>query len=104
MSVLKAVTLEKIIAYLISSAVAALIAFNVWAAKEMTSRPTRDDVMLMLETQAPYIEDRKAIFDRMETMGKMEGLISSVIRQNTEAINSLKVEIAKLSVITGENR
>ncbi len=50
----------------------------------------------MIFDHAPYTKDKELIAKEMERWNQQSNQFSSVIERNTEAINALRVEIAKL--------
>jgi len=72
------------------------ITFGAWSTMAIVDRPSRAEVDKMIRERAPYIEDRRMILDQLQRMSQSDAKLTSVIERNTEAINSLKVELAKL--------
>ena len=68
-----------------------------WVTIAISDRPSETSVYRIVETAAPYIRDKKAIESRLERIATFERQLGEVIRQNTAAINSLRVELTRLS-------
>ena len=73
--------------------VAGGVSWASWCTSQITNRPSRTQVNEMIQTQAPYVQDRKAIEERLNRLDDL----GRVIERNTEAINLLRVEIARES-------
>lgn len=67
-----------------------------WVTNEVANKPTAEEVRQLIETAAPYVKDKGTIEARLEQVAKLEDRLSLVIDRNTEAINALRVEIAKM--------
>lgn len=91
---------DKILLWLVTALIAgAVTGFSTWARWVTLStgdRPTREEVKLMIRDEAPYTEDRNLILERLKSVSGIEDKLLRTIERNTEAINSLKVEIARL--------
>lgn len=68
----------------------------VMGTRAIYDRPSRADVREMIKTEAPYVQDRKLLMDALAKNQKSETRMASVIEKNTDAINQLRVEIAKI--------
>ena len=77
------------------SIVVAMIGFWMLEGREMV---TRGDVASMLNTETPYIADRKLIFDAIAARRRYHDTLASAIQANTTAVADLRVVIAELSV------
>lgn len=53
------------------------------------------EIRQIIRTDSPYVEDRKTISIQLEEMKKSDDKLGLVIDRNTEAINALRVEIAR---------
>jgi hypothetical protein len=75
--------------------IGATIAWAVFVTSAVFARPDRSAVVGLIETRAPYVEDRKAISQELAAIRSSHAKISGVIDRNTEAINLLRIELAK---------
>ena len=76
-------------------AATSLLSWGTWVTIAVSQIVRRSEVVEIVRTAAPYIEDRKMIISSLDRIKETEGRLVEVINQNTEAINGLKVEIAK---------
>lgn len=67
---------------------------------------TKSDVLVMIETQSPYIHDRQFIMERLNSGKESQVAFASALQRNTEVMNELKVQIMVLAktLETLENR
>jgi DhnA family fructose-bisphosphate aldolase class Ia len=67
---------------------------------------TKAEVLVMIETQSPYVHDRQYIMERLNTNKETQAAFASALQRNTEVMNELKIQIAMLSTTlqTLENR
>lgn len=93
---------DKILWALLFGAASAAGSFGWWSTNrlhELTiqihDRPDVSRVIEMVTTHAPYIQDRKLILEAISRSSITEQRLVEAINRNTEAINELKVEIAK---------
>ena len=61
--------------------------------KNMT---TKAEVLLMIETQSPYVHDRPFIMERLATNKETQAALTNMLQRNTEVMNELKIQIATL--------
>lgn len=87
---------DRLFNYLLTGFIAGCSSFFIWSGSAILDRPTRDEVTDMIETQAPYIRDKRAIDDRLQSMEMIERELAEVIRRNTDAIVALRLQLAKL--------
>ena len=57
---------------------------------------TKAEVLVMIETQSPYIHDRQFIMERLNTNKETQAAFASALQRNSEVMNELKVQIAML--------
>ena len=87
---------SKFAVWLLGLICAGAITWCGWMTKEVVDKPTIDEVRHLIETSAPYVKDKGTIEARLDQVAKLEDRLSLVIDRNTEAINALRVEIAKM--------
>ena len=58
---------------------------------------TKSEVLVMIETQSPYIHDKLFIMERLATNKETQALLTNMLQRNTEVMNELKIQIAMLS-------
>ena len=66
-------------------------------ALEVRDLPTGVEVRHIVKSETPYVQDKKMIQEQLKRMHEIEAKLTSTIDRNTEAINALRVEIAKNS-------
>ena len=71
------------------------LSWATWVTLEVSGAVDRDAVHRIVDTSAPYVEDRKMIANSLEQMKHVETRLIGVIDRNTTAINGLRVELAK---------
>lgn len=57
---------------------------------------TKSEVLVMIETQSPYIHDRQFIMERLNTNKETQAAFANALQRNSEVMNELKVQIAML--------
>lgn len=86
---------DKVLYGILAAVCAGVISWGSWASVKVNSQPDRAEVVHMIETHAPYIEDRNMIMRHLERNDQSLRMISQVIDRNTEAINQLRIGLAK---------
>ena len=75
---------------------ASATSFGWWATVALFARPTEDKVIQLVETRAPYLQDRKSLMEAIARAARSEDRIIEVIAKNTEAINQLRIAMARI--------
>ena len=57
---------------------------------------TKAEVLVMIETQSPYIHDRQFIMERLNTNKETQAAFANALQRNTEVMTELKVQIGIL--------
>lgn len=57
---------------------------------------TKSEVLVMIETQSPYVNDRQFIMERLNTNKETQAAFANALQRNTEVMNELKIQIAML--------
>lgn len=57
---------------------------------------TKSDVLHMIETQSPYIQDRQFIMERLATNKETQAAFATALQRNTEVMNELKIQLVTL--------
>lgn len=88
---------DKILFWVGTTAITTLgvIVAALWS--DIRSRPTTQEVRHIVKSEAPYVADRKLIDAQLKRGEAMEMKLTQTIERNTDAINALRLEIAKLS-------
>ena len=73
--------------------IATMLGFWVAIGRNMA---TKAEVLLMIETQSPYIHDKLFIMERLATNKETQALLTNMLQRNTEVMNELKIQIATL--------
>lgn len=73
--------------------IATMLGFWVAIGKNMA---TKAEVLVMIETQSPYIHDKPFIMERLATNKETQAALTNMLQRNTEVMNELKVQIAML--------
>jgi hypothetical protein len=73
--------------------IATMLGFWVAIGKNMA---TKAEVLVMIETQSPYIHDKPFIMERLATNKETQAALTGMLQRNTEVMNELKVQIATL--------
>ena len=58
---------------------------------------TKTEVIHMIETQSPYINDRQFIMEKLASNKEAQTAFASALQRNTEVMNELKVQIMVLA-------
>lgn len=58
---------------------------------------TKAEVLVMIETQSPYMHDRQYIMERLNTNKETQAAFSNALQRNSDVMNELKVQIAMLA-------
>ena len=58
---------------------------------------TKAEVLHMIETQSPYINDKQFIMERLNTNKETQATFSAALQRNSDVMNELKIQIATLS-------
>ncbi len=80
---------------LVSGAMVFVVTWAGWATTEIVGRPDTGQVAEMIRTQAPYVEDRKAIEAQLSVVAENSNQLRDVIQKNTDAIVALRVELSR---------
>ncbi len=75
---------------------ASVASFGGWSTVQIYDRPTKTEVLHMLRSQSPYIEDRKLLMDWIDRSNVSDQRLVEMIQRNTDAINQLRVSIARI--------
>lgn len=67
-----------------------------WVTVAMIARPDKSEVRHLINVEAPYIRDQSKIESALSQVAEDRKALVNVIQANTEAITSLKVQIAAL--------
>jgi len=70
-----------------------MIGFWFYIGKNMV---TKAEVVEMLETKSPYLQDRQFIMERLNTNKETQTAFATALQRNTDVMNELKVQIATL--------
>jgi hypothetical protein len=57
---------------------------------------TKAEVLVMIETQSPYVHDRQFIMERLNSGKESQAAFAMALQRNTEVMNELKIQIATL--------
>jgi hypothetical protein len=57
---------------------------------------TKAEVVEMLETKSPYLQDRQFIMERLNSNKEIQSAFANALQRNTDVLNELKVQIATL--------
>lgn len=57
---------------------------------------TKAEVLVMVETQSPYMHDRQFIMERLNTNKETQAAFANALQRNSEVMNELKVQIVML--------
>jgi len=66
-----------------------------WITAKASEIIPADEIRQLIRTDSPYVVDRKTIGIQLEEMKRSDEKLGMVIDRNTEAINALRVEIAR---------
>lgn len=58
--------------------------------------PNKAEVLNMIETQSPYVNDRQFIMERLNSGKESQVAFAAALQRNTEVMNELKIQIATL--------
>lgn len=62
----------------------------------VNERPTLDEVRHIVNSEAPYVQDKRMIEAQLKRLSEIEAKLTGTIDRNTEAINALRVQMAKM--------
>jgi hypothetical protein len=57
---------------------------------------TKSEVLVMIETQSPYVNDRQFIMERLASNKESQAAFALALQRNTEVMTELKIQIAML--------
>lgn len=80
----------------ISAIIAGFVSWAGWLTVALWATPDTTEVRRMIAAETPYVEDRQLIMASLEQIYKTNDRLSGVIERNTDAINALRIELAKL--------
>ncbi len=86
---------DKLVVSVISVLLAGAISFNAWAVAAMYQRPTHDEVVELIYSHSPYIEDRKHILSSLARIEEKYSELKQAINDHTSAIVELKTIISE---------
>jgi len=87
---------DKILFWAITALVGGGVGWASWATLKLQDCVTKDEVVEIVQTAAPYVEDRKMIQQQIESSLETRAEFSRTIQRNTDAINALRVQLAKM--------
>ena len=67
-----------------------------WAAV-IRHMATKQEVIEMISTRSPYVEDRQYIMEKLAMNKEIQAQLSTALQRNSEVMNELKVQIAILA-------
>ena len=67
-----------------------------WAAV-IRHMATKQEVIEMISTRSPYVEDRQYIMEKLAMNKEIQAQLSTALQRNLEVMNELKVQIAILT-------
>jgi uncharacterized membrane protein YkgB len=67
-----------------------------WAAV-VRNMVNKAEVIALIETNSPYIQDRQFIMERLNNNKESQAAFANALQKNTEVMNELKVQIAMLA-------
>ena len=70
-----------------------MIGFWIAIGKNMA---TKSEVIEMIETKSPYLQDRQFIMERLAVNKETQAALTGMLQRNTEVMNELKIQIAML--------
>ena len=57
---------------------------------------TKAEVLVMIETQSPYMHDRQFIMERLASNKENQAQFATALQRNTEVMNELKIQLVTL--------
>ena len=57
---------------------------------------TKAEVLVMIETQSPYVTDRQFIMERLSSNKENQAAFANALQRNADVMNELKIQIAML--------
>jgi hypothetical protein len=57
---------------------------------------TKSEVLVMIETQSPYLHDKQFIMERLASNKESQAAFALALQRNTEVMTELKIQIAML--------
>lgn len=88
---------DKALAGLAAIIVGGGVTWASWVTMAIVARPTLAQVEKQIKTEHPVTaEDKGRLEERINNMQSLERSLAEVIAGNTEAINELRIEIARL--------
>jgi hypothetical protein len=57
---------------------------------------TKSEVLVMIETQSPYVHDRQFIMERLNSNKENQAAFANALQRNSDVMNELKVQIGIL--------
>jgi len=70
-----------------------MIGFWITIGKNMV---TKAEVLAMIETQSPYVNDRQFIMERLNSNKENQAAFALALQRNTDVMTELKIQIATL--------
>ena len=91
---------------LIPVAVASILTWSAWATVAILDRPTRSEIPQIVDETAPYVEDRKLIFEQLTNARSDSEQFRNVLkdfRVSLDGITQAIVELRTLLKLKGEH-
>ena len=84
---------------LIAGFVSLIIAVMSWLVIQISDQPSHNliqDMIIQAAAEDPYLRDRSKIFSDISHAQKASEKLSAVVERNTDALNSIRIELALL--------
>ena len=88
-------TKDKVLLALSAIVVTGGVSWCGWMTSRAASIVPAEEIRRLIQTEAPYTADKKTIAHQLEMSQRSDERLTEVIEKNTEAINSLRIEISK---------
>lgn len=75
----------------------AMVSFWMLEARHYVTREETGEIIKMHVSQSPYVQDKNLIFDSINTQKINNDNLVKALKENTDAINQLKISIAVIS-------
>lgn len=80
----------------VTAAIAMHVGWAGWVTSETYNSPDREETILLIESHAPYVQDRAAIKVQLDQSTEVTRELATAMDRQTEAITALKIEIARM--------
>lgn len=86
---------DKFLFWLMTGLMGLMVPWSAWVTVSLLARPDRSETKSIIQMESPYVRDQKLLESQVQSFKLVEDRLSRVIDRNTQAIEALRLELAK---------